>query len=789
MADINKGKIDDEISDLLKTVLDYFDKEDNVTRERQIRKYRRLKLYWNNASQNYWSEVAKDFRVVTREDDDQDFYDKPVNVFRAFLETIVAALSIQIPAVSCVPDDADNPLDLSTAKAGDKIAELVYKHNNVMFLWLQALYIYCTEGLIACHNYSKEDKKYGTYQKPKYKDEEIDAYVCPNCGTQAPDEEFSALELDEFMPDDEDVELHNEIQKEGPVCLECGVALDPGLQKTKLIVPRLDGVTNHPKSRVCLDVYGGLYIKIAMYAKKQEDTPYLIFSHDTHYSNALEMYPHLREKFPQGGWSNLGNNDPYEHYGRLNTQYQGDLPEENVTIKTGWLRPGSFNILPEEGYKKLKSKFPDGAKIVTVNNVCAEYENESLDDYWTLTRNPLSDFLTHDPLGDLVTNIQDIVSDLISLTLQTIEHGISQTYADPAVVDFNSQRQVEATPGTITAAKPQGGGKNISDGFYSLQTASLSPETFNFYRIIQELGQFVSGALPALFGGQQQAGSSRTASEYAMSKGMALQRLQTPWKMLTIWWKEIFGKVIPMYIKNVVEDEKMVQKDELGNFVNVFIRKAELDGKIGDIELESAEKLPITDEQQADMVMQLMQLNNMEISQALMDPVNIPFIRKVIRIPQFKLPGEDDRQKQLEEIKELLNAEPIVLPPDEQDIAQAAQSGQQVQPNEQPSVTIDMDVDNHTIEGALCRWWLVSPDGRLAKIENPKGYQNVLLHFKLHNDARAMQEAQQQMLMQDTGQTGQSDQNGTSGAGSAQPTKSKQPEKIKGASDARTPIS
>ena len=54
-----------------------------------------------------------------------------------------------------------------------------------------------------------------------------------------------------------------------------------------------------------------------------------------------------------------------------------------------------------------------------------------------------------------------------------------------------------------------------------------------------------------------------------------------------IWWKNIFGKVIPMYIKEMKDDEKQVKKDEFGNFVNVFIRMAELQGKIGYVELRS----------------------------------------------------------------------------------------------------------------------------------------------------------------------------------------------------------
>lgn len=771
-------KLDEEVATLLKTVVDHFDKEDRATRERQIRHWRRLKLYWNSFSQVYWSETAHDYKIFnnsnTTDNTDQDYYDKPINVFKAFLETIIAALSIQIPAINCVPDDADSPLDISTAKAGDKIAELIYKHNNVMFMWLHALYVYCTEGMIACYSYTKEDESYGTYSKPKYEDEEVESYVCPVCQTRVPDEVFSNNEMNEFDPGQDDVDITNVMEKVGPICLECGAALDPELQKTKLIVPRLVGTTNEPKSRVCLEVYGGLYVKVANYAKKQCDTPYLIFSYETHYVNVLECYSDLRNKISTGG----GVSDPYEQYGRLNTQYRGEYPEENITVRNAWLRPASFNILPEDDYKKLKKLFPKGVKVVLADDQCAEYCPECLDDHWTITENPMSDFLNHDPLGELLTNVQDIVNDLISLTLQTIEHGIAQTWADPAVVNFNAQRQIEAMPGTLTPTKPVSGSKNVSEAFHSTQTASLSAEVFNFYRIVQELGQFVSGALPSLFGGQQGEGSSRTASEYAMAKGMALQRLQTPWKMMTIWWKEIFGKAIPLYVKNMIEDERTVSKDDQGNFVNVFIRKAELDGKIGSIELEPDEKLPVTDEQQADIIMQLMNLNNEEISQALMDPENLPYFKKVVKIPGFRLPGEDDRQKQYEEITELVNSVPILQPPTPEEMMAAQDSGQQLQPNEQPSVAIDIDVDNHEVEARICRSWLISSAGRLAKVENSDGYKNVLLHMKAH-----MMIVQQQAMMQAQAEQQQTQIDKTP------KKKSIQPEKITGDSSARNPVS
>ena len=85
-----------------------------------------------------------------------------------------------------------------------------------------------------------------------------------------------------------------------------------------------------------------------------------------------------------------------------------------------------------------------------VNDIPVKYENQDLDDHWTLSENPMSDFLNHEPLGELLTNIQDITNDLISLTWQTIEHGITQTWADPSVVHFTAQRPLEAMPGPIS---------------------------------------------------------------------------------------------------------------------------------------------------------------------------------------------------------------------------------------------------------------------------------------------------------------------------------------------------
>jgi hypothetical protein len=714
--------LSDETKKQLKTIVDHFEGEDRATRNRQVRTWRRLKFLWDNLQYHYYSEVAHDWRVPEPDrTDDQSYYDKPVNVFRAYLESIIAALSITVPAVTCFPDDADNPLDLTTAKAGNKIAELLFKHNDASLLWLHALYIFCTEGMLACYSYPKESKDYGTYEEKEYEQVETiqTTQTCSACGTELPEGTVSDM------------------------CPTCGQVMTPISNDTTVVETRLVGINNLPKSRVLLDVYGGLYVKVAIYARKQCDTPYLIHSYETHFSNVLESYPGLRDKINRGGTSY----ESYEQWGRLSPQYRGEYPSNNVTVRNCWLRASSFNVLPEDQAAALKRDYPDGAKVVIVNDTVAEAENESLDEYWTLSYNPLSDYIHFDPLGLLLTSVQEITNDIISLVLQTVEHGIPQTFANPKTLDFDAYRQQEVIPGGIYPATATSG-RPLSEGFYEVRTATLSGEVLPFANKIQEIGQLVSGALPSLFGGQ--VSGSRTASEYSMSRAQALQRLQTTWKTLIIWWKNIFGKAIPLYIKEMKDDERTVEKDDLGNFINAFIRKTDLEGKIGAVELEANENLPLTWSQQKDAIMQLFELNNPEVLKTLATPENMPYLRRALGLNDYVIPGEDDRNTQYEEITQLIISEPFVMPGQLDPMTGMPGPEQEI-----PSIEIDLDVDDHAIHMDICRRWLVSEIGRLAKTENQSGYKNVLLHMKMHRDYIQ----QLQAMMQQSASTAQQPNN------------------------------
>lgn len=741
-----KNELTPEIIGLLKQVVDYCDQEDRSIRERQIRTWRRLKLYWEGFQRVWYSEVAHDWRIwdeqIQEDDSDQSYYDKPVNVFRAYLESIIAALSVTVPPLKCYPDDAENTLDLQTAKAGDKIAQLVFRHNDVPLLWLHALFIYCTEGMVACYSYPKEDEKYGTYEEKKYKEEEIEGEVtsCPNCGYRMEERELNPQieedKDDEFMPYNEPPEelSQEEYMGEGEPCPACGEVVMPEVKQETFIVTRLVGVTKKAKTRMCMEAYGGLYVKVPNYARTQEECPYLIYSFETNYVNSIEKYrdkylddEELRKAIESKG--NQGSYDQYDQWGRLSPQYQGEYPENVITEKHAWLRPAAYNFLSSEDADILREKFPKGVKVSYVGDSFADAKADVLDDCWTLTKNPLSDFVHHDPLGLLLTSIQDITNDLISITEQTIEHGVGMTFFDPAVLNQKAFEQTEVVPGGMFPATPKSG-KSLSDGFYEVKTATLSGEVLPFGQNIQSLGQLVVGAMPSIFGGELE--GSGTASEYSMSRAQSLQRLQNTWKMLTIWWKTIFGKVIPMFIQEIKDDERDVQRDKDGNFFNVFIRRAELEGKIGKVELEANENLPMTWHQIKDVVMTLLQTGQPEIFNIIGAPENLPAIRTALGLTDFFVPDENEIEAMYDDIKLLLNSEPMMQPPDPMMEETAMMSGMEPPPPmEIPSIQLDPDIDNPALRFRITKNWLLSEAGRQAKLDNEGGYRNVLLYAKM----------------------------------------------------------
>lgn len=727
---------DEEIVDVL-AMRDHFWKEDTATRQLQLQKWRRLKFFWNNISNIWFDSVAHDWRVGDENSDsstnDQAYYDQRINVFKAYLESIFAALSILVPPVKAVPDDATNSDDIETAKAADKIGGIIYRHNSADMLWLHNLYIWGTEGLVCGYNYPKFDKKNGTFKVDEYKTEpEIHRIVsCPNCQVELVDEivtekqlklEQQQLELpveqEQLNPLIQEQQLDdNGMMMQGQeICPNCQQPMTPVTELKHEIKDVLIRTIDEIKGKIGLDSYGGLNIKVPLYARHQDQVLYLFKCYEDHYANAIELAPKLHEKIGKQYSGNNQSFDSYEQWARLNVEYRGEYPVNVVTIKDMWVKCAAYNILTEERAKHWKKKYPDGIRTCFIGDLFAFAKKESLDDYWTLEYNPMADYLSDDPLGSLLTSVQEITNDLISLHKQTLEHGVGLTIVDPTFIDLNAYSQTEVVPGAMIPSKTISGNKSLKDGIVELKTANFNDGSLQFSDQVQGLGQLASGAQPALFGVM----NSETASQDSMAKNQAQSRLGLHWKTKCNWWKHYMGKAITMNMQLIQcqDDERDVQKGVDGNFVNVVIKKAELSGKIGRFELESNENLPMSWSQRKDVLMQLLLSPNPQIAQWLMLPENQPALRATIGIDNFSIPGADDVDKQWAEIQQLINSAPL-------------ETGDPLNP-EAPSIEVDELMDTHPIQFEICRKWAVSEVGQYYKYNLPAQYQNVLMHAQQH---------------------------------------------------------
>ncbi len=126
-------------------------------------------------------------------------------------------------------------------------------------------------------------------------------------------------------------------------------------------------------------------------------------------------------------------------------------------------------------------------------------------------------------------------------------------------------------------------------------------------------------------------------------------------------------------------------------------------------------------------------MNNQAILAWLFHPENVELIYQTLGISDLYIPGEDQRNKQLYEISEMLTSMPM-------------ETGQ-VDPNTgQPaamsSVQIE-EIDDDAIHMEVLKAFMNSPVGIDLKQSNPPAYMNIMLHYQMHSQRLMLMQQQQ----------------------------------------------
>lgn len=763
------------VSSIIKTI----DTQERPTREIQIKIWKYLDLLWTGISNFYWNSTTNQWKPITYDDIrhlsesadiDPTLLNKTINMLRPYGESIIGALTVAIPENKYFPGDADSVDDINTAKAYTLVEKKIAIDNNMKTKIVQMLLNLLTGGFFAVYNYSHSSEKYGTVKQPVYKSQKfrISTAVCSSCGFElsvdkTPEEDTldnsSGVEegLSETVnePLDDENERNESLSPEllqggieGPkleevTCPNCQ-NLAPVLNNQDIQEEQVqDGNLIVPKSRQVIEVYGPLQVKIPTHASTKEEVLWCILEQEIHVSQARTLYPKYKSKIQPGSHTDLA----YDRWARSQYENMGELNQYYVTIRKMWLRPSAYELLEDqESPEALRAQFPDGLMAVFAAEQLLFIEASDMDDHWTFSVNPIYRRLYGDPLLKAAIPLQEAANDLFQLEMETVKYAIPQSFADPEALDFHQYSQSKNQPGLIYPMKSIGG-KAISDSITSTITASLPKEVEVLEQKVEKYFQFVLGVFPSVFGGE--AAGSRTLGEYEQSRGQALQRLSiNPQHVIHAAYAELMGKAVKHYLEDLLEDEVFVTAK--GNsFINSWIRKADAQGRIGEVRPSQSEQFPSSWGQKKATWLELIGLNNEFISSTLMHPENMQLANEILGIDDLYIPGDDQRNKQLNEIRTLV-VTPLPPMPVDPMTGQPVIDPMTGQPVQQTSSVPIEPVDDDNIHHQVISAFICSEVGQNLKEVNPEAYQNLMLH-----DMEHQMRMQQAMMAQQAAQAQQ----------------------------------
>lgn len=765
-----KEKAKDYVTNIVRQI----DKQERPTRETLIRQWKYLDLLWSGITNFYWNAGVQRYAPITADDlsalsatldVDPTLLNKTINMIRPYGESILGALSTALPRNKYYPADADSIDDIQTAKAYTNIEEKIVLDNFMKLKLVQMIVAILNGGFFAIHNYSHSHERYGVVNKDTFADKEfiITTAVCPECGLELSRTESSSPEdtaagtdigLNETINENPEAEapgmelptpnLGNQLPG-GVNCPQCSQQVIPFLENTPEIRNVQTGQITIPKSRQLLDVYGPLDVKIPTHASKKEEVFFLILEKELHESVGRSLFPEYRDKIKAGAFS---GDLAYDRWARSQYENYGELNHYYCTFRWCWIPPIGYEVLGDiDSPKVLKTLFPDGLMALFCNETLLFIEESELEEHWTLSFNPIYKRLYGDPLLKAAIPLQESANDLHQLELDVVKHSIPSSFADPEYFSFDAYSKSKAEPGTIYPMKMPAG-RSLSDAFHTTITANLPKEVEVLEQKIEKLFQFVLGAFPSVFGGE--ASGTKTLGEYEQSRGQALQRLGiNPQSVVYHAYAEAMGKAVKRYGEDLLEDESYVI--EKGNsFTNVWIRKAHLQGRIGEVRPETSEQFPSTWGQKKAAWLELLGMNNEMISGILMHPENTSMLKEVIGMEDLYIPGDDQRNKQLSEIRILVQGMPNLDPRTGAPIPDPMTGI--------PSSTVPIEpVDDDQVHIATLSAFICSEVGQTLKEENPPAYMNLLLHLQEHQ--MRMQQAMMAQAAQAQDQEGQNDPN------------------------------
>jgi hypothetical protein len=376
--------------------------------------------------------------------------------------------------------------------------------------------------------------------------------------------------------------------------------------------------------------------------------------------------------------------------------------------------------------------------------------NESMDDCWALGQAYSGDGQNRNAMGTSLMPIQKRLNNWLDLMNDLFVRCIPKKWMHNKAFNVEAIRKQTNIPGDVGSFKPQPG--QTADQLVFVEPSITVPQSLpEFVKSYSgDLAELVSGAYPALAGGDT--GQNDTARGIAIQRDQALGRIGPTWHTIQNCEATAMRQAVRWGAK--CRDKSINERVPGGDAIRLEVN----DLKANILCFPQAdENFPETYTQKQQRLMGLLDgsAKNPALQEVFFNAANLVFLKRMVALDELYIPQVASFEKQLGEIEimlrpgpdgassgpvpnpQLVEAEQKIekmkqLGADPTKMALAEQQIAQAPDQEETSIEVDEEVEDHDTEAMACWQYLNSPEGRKAKHDNPRGYTDVRLHFIAH---------------------------------------------------------
>lgn len=504
-----------------------------------------------------------------------------------------------------------------------------------------------------------------------------------------------------------------------------GQSMEPKIDIDESGLPVQSGVIPYPNGDVEMHTYTVLEVAHKYGAKEIEDIPWLLLETMESKYSLLDAFPEQLDQYREA-------DPPDDDMGAASVAASEAI--EAVTNPSGigrpkkstdwrfrrlFSRPVQFQAIKEkEARQMFQQQYPNGVYIAKVGSVTCALDDRPLDDEWAICKTGRGEKIVEKPICSDVVPIQRAINDLANLGLETVLRAIAKTVVDQMLFDRKSLSTNEALPAEVIFTTTQGVG-DISKMIAQLPTSKVSDQLMPLIMWLRTTMQDIDGIRPELSGG---GAPTQTYREAKQRKDQALAQLSPQAQEMEYCAERIGRNIVRQRARYGSGAIKSPRKTSFGKRTDVVDQASIVETGW---HCEADDKFPVTAADTADMLLAMLK-DNPEVAQllGLLDPMNLERNLQALQLPDYESPFEDQKQKTLNDIDQLLQGQPIEGAP--------GPDGQPGPP--QPSIPVDT-YDNHQfVSDFLCKW-MISKEGQGERNSTPQGFANVAAFQQAHFQA------------------------------------------------------